>query len=306
MLPRTGAHEGIASMAVLRLLGAFDLEQERGETLSIPDSCAPVIAYLLCHRDRPADRKALADRLWPDKPGRRARRCLATALWRIRTIPGLEDLFDTSSSTRLRLNDEARIRVDLIEFEDAMEVLLHHRDAPDAQQITRATEAVALYRGDAFEQIDADWADLERERLRMVFVDGLGLLARISERAGDPAGSVRFGARLAQLEPLREDIHRLLMRSYLELGARAKAIAQYRICQGELASALGLEPMEETRALYERMIARADRRRAPDESRRALEIARAVAQRLRSTKRSLTMTRTGLDDALEMISRITD
>jgi DNA-binding SARP family transcriptional activator len=40
------------------------------------------------------------------------------------------------------------------------------------------------------------------------------------------------------------------MRSYAEMGNRAKAVEQYRICQGELGSELAVEPMEETKALY--------------------------------------------------------
>jgi len=59
-----------------------------------------------------------------------------------------------------------------------------------------------------------------------------------------------MGRRLNQEEPLREDVHRLLMLAYAHSGNRAKAVAQYRQCEHILDKELGVAPMPETQELH--------------------------------------------------------
>ena len=291
-------------MVRLRLLGRLDVERDDGTTHPIPLSCAPLVAYLLCYRDGPIDRSQAATILWPDRPEHRARRCLATALWRLRGVDGMEDWLDTELANRVRINPESTVAVDIVEFEDALTDFLRQRgDATDAQ-MARALDATTLYQRDAFDQIDAEWIYVERERLRQLLVDGLGQLARNFEAKDKTNRMIEIAERLARMEPLREDVHRLLMRGYLARGARAKAIAQYRICQGELADALGIEPMDETQSLYRDLVALADRKRAPADSARSREVARAVARKLGRSRKSVDTLGTDLDEALVLLDRL--
>ncbi|MEL6959184.1 MAG: BTAD domain-containing putative transcriptional regulator [Pseudomonadota bacterium] len=291
-------------MVRLRLLGRLDVERGDGETHPIPLSCAPLVAYLLCHRDGPVDRNQAATVLWPDRPEHRAKRCLATALWRLRRVSGLEDWLDTGLTNRVRIDPDSAVAVDIVEFEDALTDFLRQRSDATETQMARALDATTLYLRDAFDQIDAEWIYVERERLRQLLVDGLGQLARNFEARQKTDRMIEIAERLVRLEPLREDVHRLLMRGYLARGARAKAIAQYRICQGELADALGIEPMAETQSLYQDLVARIDRKRAPSSSTRSLEIARAVARRLGHSRKTVDTLGSDLDEALSLLDRL--
>lgn len=62
--------------------------------------------------------------------------------------------------------------------------------------------------------------------------------------------SLTYGQQILNDDPLREEIHREMMRIYLKSGQRALAMRQYEICTKVLADELGIPPMEETQSLY--------------------------------------------------------
>jgi DNA-binding SARP family transcriptional activator len=57
------------------------------------------------------------------------------------------------------------------------------------------------------------------------------------------------------LDPWREEAHRRLMWLLISIGDRAAAIAQYEACRRTLEEDLGVEPMAETVALYQQLLA---------------------------------------------------
>src|SRR6185295_13227548 len=67
---------------------------------------------------------------------------------------------------------------------------------------------------------------------------------------------VRAATRLLSIEPLREDIHRALMRAYAAQGRINLALRQYENCRGALQRELHLQPEPETRHLHEMLRAR--------------------------------------------------
>ncbi len=56
--------------------------------------------------------------------------------------------------------------------------------------------------------------------------------------------------RLLALDPLREDVHRLLMRLHARAGRRNAALRQYRACADALGRDLGVAPEDETTGLW--------------------------------------------------------
>src|SRR5262249_53710270 len=55
---------------------------------------------------------------------------------------------------------------------------------------------------------------------------------------------------------LQEPVHRTLMRLYAQLGRRGAALHQYQLCVGVLQRELGIEPEDETKRLYQEILAR--------------------------------------------------
>src|SRR5262249_56925596 len=68
----------------VRVLGVLTVLVGRDGPLPIPHSCHSLLGYLITHRRRPVFRRELAETLWPDHDGNHARRCLSTALWRVK------------------------------------------------------------------------------------------------------------------------------------------------------------------------------------------------------------------------------
>ncbi|MCK9485543.1 MAG: winged helix-turn-helix domain-containing protein [Dehalococcoidia bacterium] len=220
-----------------------------------------LLAYLLMSRERRVSRRAVIETFWNDQPEQRARRSLATALWRLRR--GLEARGDDcdrgghEATSPLRVTDTT-IRVDrdcwvdVTHFErTARSMLPVPAEQASTQSIRGLQEAVALYRGDLLESLTDEWAVRERERYQLLLQDCLAYLLRHYAVSGAYDEALGYGVLLLEQDGLREDIHREMIRLYARSGRRALAIRQYEICRETLAVELGVAPMGETRRLLD-------------------------------------------------------
>jgi DNA-binding SARP family transcriptional activator len=194
--------------------------------------------------------------------------------------------------------------VDSVAMELRVEPLLRQEPAKlTPHQIARLQRGVGLYRGDYLTGIDHEWAWIERQRLRNLYLDGLYHLTLAYAANSDWPRVLEWGRRLSRDEPLREDVHRLLMRAHASAGNRALAIAQYQLCQRVLQTDLGVEPMPETQALYRIM---ASEPATADEPPAAVEPP-AIAQarrRVSRVRRILAASQRQLDQVLEQLASI--
>jgi ABC-type oligopeptide transport system substrate-binding subunit/DNA-binding SARP family transcriptional activator len=228
----------------LFLLGPLDIRFD-GQPLPRPPTLKSqsLFAYLALHRQRPQPRDRLADLFWGDRPERRARRSLTTALWHIRRCLPDEDwlLSDVHSA---QLDPAADLWLDVAEFE----ALAARSDLGSLQS------AVALYRGDFMDGFYDDWVLNQRYRVETLFAEALARLMVGLEAEGKPDRALTTALRLLQHDPLREDAHRLAMRALCRLGQRNAALEQYRRCRETVRQELGAEPMVETTELYQAIL----------------------------------------------------
>lgn len=96
-----------------------------------------------------------------------------------------------------------------------------------------------------------EWVTLERERLRMQVIAAMQNLVAGHMALGSYQEGMGEATRLLQLDPLREESHRQLMRLYAQSGQRSAALQQYEICRQILDAELGVEPTTQTVALVE-------------------------------------------------------
>ena len=248
----------------LQLLGGLAVTLGAAGTVPVPASCHTILGYLVTHRRRRVSRTELAETLWAQHSGDHARRCLSTALWRLkRSIRSGPSLLSLRAAEDVSLNWQGPIWVDSVALE--LRVSRALRIAPGAMadvEIRRLERGLRLYRGDYLKGIDDEWAASERQRLRNMYVDGLYHLAAAHAAASKWGAALEWGRRLNQEEPLREDVHRLLMLAYVNTGNRAKALAQYWQCQQILERELGVAPMPETQELYRHLMRSAPREKA--------------------------------------------
>ena len=149
-------------------------------------------------------------------------------------------------------------------FEEALQACFQgsqSRLSPSSEGIRRIRRALDLYEGDflaGFSVPNApsfdEWLVFERERLFLLLLRALTSLIQDFIARGDRNEAVAACQRLLVLDPLQEDIHRLLMRLYWETGQRPQALRQYNTYHDLLQSELRIEPLEETQELYQRIL----------------------------------------------------
>jgi len=77
----------------LHFLGTLDIRYDDQQLPKPPTlKSQSLLAYLILHRQRPQPRDRLVGLFWGDRPERRARSSLSTALWHIRRCLTHEEL----------------------------------------------------------------------------------------------------------------------------------------------------------------------------------------------------------------------
>ncbi len=271
----------------------------------ITTTISNLLAYLILYRQRAHPRDVLASLLWSDYPQERARACLNTAVWRLRQVlepPGSQKggYLQTTSMGELSFNFQPDLWVDVAEFEKQVLVCRHLAPADASQQVLDGLEkAIELYTGDLLEGCYCDWALRERERLRQHYIDALYFLMRAYQSKQFAEKSIDWGQIILQADPLREDVHRQLMRLYLENSQRALAVQQFHRCRAFLLNELGIEPMPETQQLFEQALLSPEYE-LPKNATKNLEIREAI-QRLQQAIDVVNRAQKDLQLALEQL-----
>jgi DNA-binding SARP family transcriptional activator len=253
----------VAPMSILRisLFGGFEIAQDsRQSELKVTRTIQALLAYLLLQRHRNHPREKLAALFWGDYSQSRAHNCLNTALWRARQLVEPEGVdrgtyLICTTQGEIGFNSKSEYWLDVAVFEEGVrQALAHPCEMMGAACAEKLEMAMGLYSGELLEGFYYDWALAERERLRDLYVKGLARLMRYYERQGIYDTSVMYAQKILYLDPLREEIHRDLIRLFLKTGQRVQAMQQYETCRSTLAAELNVEPMEETRMLLTQMI----------------------------------------------------
>jgi DNA-binding SARP family transcriptional activator len=229
------------------------------EIIKLTRASQLLLAYLVLQRNRLHPRDALLDLFWSDYGPDRARNCLNTALWRLRRAlePLGKDQYAyliNSHTGDIGFNPEANCWLDVAVFENlADRVLKEPIESVTAAQVQELEKVLALYTGDLLEGVYEEWALVAREYQRLLYIRCLDYLMRYFHCQAAYHKGIEYGKAILILDPLREEVHRSLMQLYMECGQRSLAVRQYETCRQQLLGELGIQPMEETKALYSRV-----------------------------------------------------
>lgn len=246
-------------MAHLRvqLFGGVRVERDGVAVANLTRTLEGLVAFLALNHHRTHPRDVLYTHFWGDQPEDRARRCLNTAIWRLRQLlepPGTPrgSVLVSTPAGEVGLAWPPDARLDVDEFEHAALRLGETSAGPlAADELELLDRAVAGPRGELLEGWYDGWALEARERLRVLLIRALGDLTAAHRRAGDYRAALRTADRALALDPLREDVVRELMRAALAAGDRATALQRYRDLRRRLRTDLGVEPLPETQALFQ-------------------------------------------------------
>ena len=208
-----------------------------------------LFAYLVTHRKRTITRAHLAGIFWGEFSEERALRNLSTTLWRIRQV--IPENYLIVQRDLVSYNQVSDFWLDTQVFEElCLSVGVHENEL-----IATLEEAIRLYRGDFLDGLYEDWALVETERLRSMYIQALyQLMAMYSDR-NEHQNALDIGLKLLQADPLREDVHLSVMKTYALMGQREAALQQFKSCKTILRQELNIEPTAEIFALYDQVCA---------------------------------------------------
>jgi TolB-like protein/DNA-binding SARP family transcriptional activator/Tfp pilus assembly protein PilF len=228
---------------VLQFFGGFRLVGEDGKPVSLPDRARALLAYLATAPSA-APRQLLAELLSAEGDAQEQRTTLRQAVYLVRKA--MADAVICTQEGGLVLNGEL-VSADVRLFQSAI-ARCDDRSLADA---------VELYRGpfldgerspsSAFEE----WLVARRREFLEHTLEALIKLAGSDAAAGLHSSALARGRRALALDPLREDIHRQVMRNLAAMGQRSNALRQYEIVRHMLAEELDVAPEAETEALRE-------------------------------------------------------
>ncbi len=248
----------------IRLLGPFQANIGGEEVTDIrSDKVRALLAYLVVEADQPHRREKLAGLLWPGYPESSARASLRRALADLRKA--LRPVVDDQGAHSHYL-DVTRQTIQFVKTSDAwVDVTVFNslvRSLPSIREETLVSleEAVALYCGEFMEGFSLpdspefeQWLLQNREQLKRHALETLQHLVEYLEGRGEYQRGQEYAWRAVELDPLRENAQRGLMRLLALSGQRDAALAQYESFGRALSAELGVGPSAETQRLYEQL-----------------------------------------------------
>lgn len=247
-------------MLRLRLFGtlcaAVDDGQGSAQELVLTGRPAGLLAFMALAQGRFFTRAELATALWSERADGVSAGCFNTVLWRLRRVLDgtrlpASRLIASDHRGGLGLDPQTRLHLDVFTFQRLVEPVLNKTlDSCRPEDVAALREGVQLYQGDVLAGFTDAWALRERERHRRLLLNALGRLIQLAMLAGDWESGIRHAQAILDHDPLREDVHRELMRLYVHNGQRALALRQFEDCRAALKRELAIQPMRETQALY--------------------------------------------------------
>ena len=238
-----------------RLFGGLELRHGSSPPFVFPTRRSrSVFAFLALHKGRFFARDYLSGVIWERSSEESARKGLRTELWRIRKVldrtPVDESGVLLCEGASVGIPRSAPLRVDVHAFEGwTRRPVPPQGGRSDTGEGRRLERAARLYRGDFLEGMYDPWCCEERERLRLEFLSVLERLMVRHQRREHWRRAIARGTQILRTDPLREHVHRALMRCHYAMGNRPASIRQYRECERVLREELDIGPMDETRSL---------------------------------------------------------
>ncbi|WP_221414175.1 response regulator [Paenibacillus sp. 598K] len=232
----------------IRLLGGLEISSggSRREPVKLRSpKTLELLALLVCHRT--ISREEVADTLWRDLGPDKAWKNLNTTLYYIRRATSEGGLLPFLSTEGNMLHiDPAAVECDMYEFEALLQEAREIGDFSDDQlrRMDRLYREGGLLKGRMYE-----WATERARRLEHEYAAMLEAAAR--SKGTEPLRALQLYERLLQLDELREDIHREVIRLYVAMDRQSEARRQYRLLAQLLDRELGAPPDPELRQLLD-------------------------------------------------------
>jgi DNA-binding SARP family transcriptional activator len=228
--------------------GSYVLGGE-GDVSSLKPLAREVLFFII-DRDR-VEREVLLESFWPHHPPGRQVSNLHTALYSLRRLLGKGTIVHDGAT--YAIDPDLHIEYDVGRFERAAEVA-EGLPPGDPRRMFALTEAIHSYGGPFLPEFNSEWVVERRRFLELRYLDLLSLHAQEALVRDQASRAVQTLREALEIDPFRDDTNLHFLEALGRLGRRSEVVDHYQRYVRLLADELGLDPPEEVRALYARLI----------------------------------------------------
>jgi LuxR family transcriptional regulator, maltose regulon positive regulatory protein len=245
----------------IRVLGPLELGRD-DELVDHPalhrERVRQLLQYLVIHR--PGNRVATAGEVWPDLDPDAAGRNLRVTLNYLQRLlepdraDGDSPFYLRAEGGQLLLRTDVAMTIDIEEFDAHLDAAARaERQGTPSLALREYEQALPLYRGDFLADLPhAEWAAVERDRLRLRYVAAAVRTGELLLAAGDTDTPLELAISALRRDPCAEQAYRLLISVRLERDEVDAARAGYRRCL-QMLSELRARPEPQTEILARRL-----------------------------------------------------
>lgn len=252
---------GDCAVIRIRLLGRFAVERD-GQEIALGSFggrlARQLLRLLALRRGTLVPKDLIADALWGGDPPADPAGNIEVLVSRIRRVLGDRTLIRTGPGGYL-LADGGRCRVDGEEFLAAVQAGRAALTACPADGLASFRAALGIWHGEPLpEDTYADWAQADRQRLSLAYLealDGAATAALDSPSAAAATEATMWARQALAAEPLRESSVLVLVRALAAAGDQAGALAAFDEYRDLLAVETGLEPTPRAREIRQHVLA---------------------------------------------------
>jgi LuxR family maltose regulon positive regulatory protein len=214
-----------------------------------------IFCYIATSRHRRVEKDVLIDVFWGEDDPKTVEKNFHPTISHIRKALNSRQPFKQNflvfRDGAYQLNPELVYAIDTEQFEEAVALAEKAKRENRTEDFRAHLEtAHALYRGEYLAGVYDDWAEQRRTVYAEQFARVLNALAKIAAGEKKWSNALKYAHEILQIDPFREDAHRLLMRVFAAQGKRSAVVEQFESLQKLLKDELGVAPAPETRRLF--------------------------------------------------------
>lgn len=201
-----------------------------------------LFAFLVHHRGQFVRKDIILEHFWADSTIKNAYAQLYSTIYQIRKSLATVDfnikIISSDNSYKLELND-------VVTDVDLWKKDLEEIPFVTKENIKRHKELLELYRGDYFEEEGYLWAENEKNRLHVDWLDHLMKIADYYINIEKYGEAIILYLKMQKILPYKEESYFKLMKLYHTFGDRYSVMDQYKRLKGMLNEEYGTEPSQE-------------------------------------------------------------
>ena len=217
-----------------------------------------IFCYIATSKHRRVEKDVLIDTFWGEDDLKTIEKNFHPTISHIRKALNSRQSFKQNflvfRDGAYQLNPELVYSIDTEEFENAIAEAEKAKKEKDTESFKENLEkAHSLYRGEYMAGVYDDWAETRRPFYAEQFARVLNALAKIAVGEKKWSNALKLSNEILEIDPYREDAHRLMMKVYAAQGKRSSVVDQFETLQKLLKSELGVTPAPETRKLFQEL-----------------------------------------------------